>query len=143
MVKNMMFYIFIYIFIVGCSSDGVGVCPNCYLSVGISDVQQDENGFYHVDFMQNYVQTFILIDAETGLSDKYQRVLWTSDSGIWYDGYFVEAVNGYSYTDLDGMAHTVLSIWEDFIGDTISVYSEYVDDCGINYEDLIRVIVDE
>ena len=51
-------------------------------------------------------------------------------------------VNFSSYTD-NGAAHTVLGVWEQFIGDTIKVYSGYVDECNNQYIDSIEVIIDE
>ena len=50
-------------------------------------------------------------------------------------------MNPASYTD-NGVAHTVLAAWEEQIGDTLTVYAGYYDDCGIQYLDSIKVVID-
>ena len=39
------------------------------------------------------------------------------------------------------MAHTVLSAWEEQIGDTITVYSWFTDGCEIEYSDSLKVVI--
>ena len=46
-----------------------------------------------------------------------------------------------SYTD-DGVATTILGPWDIMIDDTITVYSTYEDNCGYEYLDSTKVIVD-
>ena len=46
-----------------------------------------------------------------------------------------------SYTDNLGEAHTVLSVWPEFIGDTIKVYAGYTDEYNNHYVDSLEVIV--
>ena len=41
------------------------------------------------------------------------------------------------------MAHTVLAAWEEQIGDTLTVYAQYQDECGIEYLDLIKVVIED
>jgi len=141
MVKNMMFYIFIYIFIVGCSNDLNQTCPGYYLDMEAPSLNIDENGYYHMTFLNDYGQTFTTLEANTGSIDEYQKVVWITNREILIDGYWTNLVNGNSYTDEEGIAHTALSIWEQFVGDTIKIYCGYDDNCSIHYVDSLEVIV--
>ena len=81
MVKKIISYIFIYILLVGCESPLV--CEDCYLDISAPSLQMDENGYYHMEWLEGYTQTFSTLDANTG-SDEIVKVLWESDSGINY-----------------------------------------------------------
>ena len=142
MVKKSILYIFIYTLLVGCDTLILNnECEtDCYLDVGAPSLQIDENGYYHMEWLEGYNQTFSTLDANTG-SDGIVKVMWESDSGINYNGYWVSSVNPASYTD-NGVAHTVLAAWEEQIGDTLTVYAQYQDECGIEYLDSIKVVID-
>ena len=144
MVKKSILYIFIYTLLVGCNTQNPltndGCDSDCYLDVEAPSLQLDENGYYHIEWLEGYTQTFSTLDANTG-SNEIVKVMWSSDSGINYNGYWVSSVNPASYTD-NGVAHTVLAAWEEQIGDTLTVYAQYQDECGIEYIDSIKVIVD-
>ena len=145
MVKKSIIYIFIYTLMVGCSTDNVlnSECnSNCYLEVEASDLQKDDNGYYSIEWLNGYQQTFSTLKADTGSEQVIRKVYWTSDSGIEYGGYWVNSVNSASYTN-SGIAQTVLSAWESQIGDTITVYAQYFDECDIDYIDSIKVIVED
>ena len=136
-------YIFIYIILTGCETQNVitGGCQvDTYLTMSAPSLEIDENGYYHMEWLEGYVQTFSTLDANTG-SDGIVKVMWESDSGINYNGYWVSSVNPASYTD-NGVAHTVLAAWEEQIGDTLTIYAGYVDNCYIEYIDSIKVVVD-
>ena len=142
MVKNLSMYIFIYTLLVGCNTQNPlnSECEsNCFLDVEAPSLQIDDNGYYHIEWLEGYTQTFSTLDANTG-SNEIVKVMWSSDSGINYNGYWVSSVNPASYTD-NGIAHTVLAAWEEQIGDTLTVYAQYQDECGIEYLDSIRVII--
>ena len=143
MVGKSFIYIFIYTLLVGCNTQNPlnsGCESNCYLDVKAPNLQIDENGYYHMEWLEGYNQTFSTLDANTG-SDGIVKVMWESDSGINYNGYWVSSVNPASYTD-NGVAHTVLAAWEEQIGDTLTVYAQYQDGCGIEYLDSIKVVID-
>jgi|TARA_Y100000310_G_scaffold250147_1_gene256302 hypothetical protein len=139
-------YIFIYVMLlIGCNSQtGLMNCEYSYLDISAPSLEQDENGYYHMEFLDNYIQTFSTLNAETGLS--YEKISWITDKqyNVEYMGInnWVYLVNTDSYTDREGIAHTVLGVWEDFIGDTIKVYCGYVDNCQITYVDSLGVIVE-
>jgi hypothetical protein len=145
MVKNLFMYIFIYTLLVGCGTDNVlnSECnSDCFLEVEAPDLQMDGNGYYHIEWLEGYTQTFSTLDAKTGING-YQKVYWSSDMGIEYAGEFISCVNHSSYTnENDGIAHTVLSVWEGMVGDTIMVYAGYTDWCDFWYIDSIKVVVD-
>jgi hypothetical protein len=142
MVKKLFTYIFIYTLLVGCDTLILNNdCESeCFLDVKAPSLQIDNNGYYHIEWLDGYTQTFSTLDAKTG-SAEIVKVLWESDSGINYSGYWVSSVNPASYTD-DGVAHTVLSAWEEQIGDTLTVYAWYRDNCDTEYTDSIKVVVD-
>ena len=114
-----------------------------YLTISAPDLTIDNNGYYHMIFLNDYVQTFTTLEAQTGILDYNQKVTWVSNKEILIAGHWTNLVNGSSYTDNDdGKAYTVLSVWENFIGDTIKVYCGYTDNCGINFGDSLEVVVE-
>ena len=141
MVKNILKYLFIYILLVGCESPLV--CEDCYLNIGAPDLEADENGYYHMEFLNSYSQTFSTLEAETGITSYNQKVKWISNKEILIAGHWTNLVNQSSYTDGGGKAYTVLSAWEIFIGDTVKVYSGYTDNCNILHVDSLEVIIDD
>ena len=147
MVKNLISYIFIYVLLTGCEQNIVGSeydleCEaDCHININAPSLQKDENGYYHMEWLEGYSQTFTTLDANTGINGHY-RVYWDSPYGITYGGEFVSCVNPASYTGDDGTAHTVMAVWESMINDTITVYSGYIDWCNNQHIDSLKVIVD-
>jgi len=155
MVKKSILYIFIYTLLVGCDVERlIGIdCTtfigNDYLNVSAPDLQMDENGYYHIEWLEGYIQTFSTLNADTQADDGTLKVTWSSDSGIYYMWDWISSVNSSSYTGSDGIAHTVLAVWEEQIGDTITVYAQLMsfteglgEDCQEEYRDSIKVVVD-
>ena len=140
MVKKIISYIFIYILLVGCESPLV--CEGCYLDITAPDLTLDSNGYYHMEFLDSYVQTFSTLEAETGITSYNQKVKWVSNKEILIAGHWTNLVNGSSYTDDDGKAYTVLGVWENFTGDTIKVYSGYTDNCHTLRVDSLEVVIE-
>ena len=145
MVKKLFIYIFIYTLLVGCDTQNItGPDEECssiwFLDISAPSLQIDENGYYHIEWLEGYNQTFSTLDADTG-SDEIVKVMWESDSGINHLGYWVSSVNPASYTN-NGIAHTVLAVWEEQIEDTLIVYAGYNDGCDIEHIDSIKVVVD-
>ena len=140
MVKKIISYIFIYILLVGCESPLV--CEGCYLDITAPDLTLDSNGYYHMEFLDSYVQTFSTLEAETGITSYNQKVKWISNKEILIADHWTNLVNQSSYTDNDGKAYTVLGVWENFIGDTVKVYSGYTDNCNILHVDSLEVVID-
>ena len=143
MVKKVFLYIFIYIILVGCESVLEPTNEvDYYLDISAPDLQLDSNGYYHIEFLDDYIQTFSTLTAETGSPQTYQKVGWMSDTEVNIQGYWTGCVNGNSYTDEIGEAHTVLSTWEILIGDTITVLAGYHDEFNNHYLDSLKVVVD-
>ena len=57
-------------------------------------------------------------------------------------GAWINSVNYASYTGSDGIANSVLAVWEEQINDTIMVYTAFEDECGYIYNDSLGVIVE-
>jgi hypothetical protein len=108
----------------------------------VSYLEEDENGYYRMEFLEGYMQTFTTLTAKTGSYNQYQNVAWISNKEINIHGEWINLVNQSSYTDGDGEAHTVLGVWEEFIGDTVKVYSGYTDEYNVHYVDSMNVIID-
>jgi len=153
MVKKLFTYIFIYTLLVGCDTQNPlsnNICESdCFLDIEAPSLQIDDNGYYHIEWLEGYIQTFSTLDANTG-SNEIQKVYWSTECQHRISSPVpdillpasVSCVNPASYTD-DGIAHTVLAVWEEMIGDTIIVYAGYNDECGVEYIDSIRIIIED
>jgi hypothetical protein len=152
MLKNILSSIFIYIFIVGCGDttiygdDHSHSCPEngCHLELDIPNLNKDSDGYYHLEFNNGTIQTFAQIRAYVGHS--YEFVGWTSNT--YFDGCTwgycepVSIVNSSSYSGMDGMAYTMIGVYESNVGDTAMIYCGYYYD-GVQYLDSLGVIIDE
>ena len=143
MVKKLFTYIFIYTLVVGCNTNLTQPEEenSYYLELSAPNLEIDGSGYYHMEWLDGYVQTFSTIRAETGSYENYQKIGWISNKEINISGEWTNLVNSSSYTN-GGVTRTVLGVWEQFIGDTIKVYSAFQDEYGKQYTDSIRVIVD-
>ena len=148
MLRNIVSFIFIYIFIISCDNSVFGTqeCSNCILELSIPELEMDNNGYYHLEFNENYIQSFARIQAYVGHG--YEYIGWTSNTehcvDMWNEYTSCNnVVNGASYSGSDGYAYTMLGVHEEHIGDIIKVYCGYYDDYGVQYIDSIKVVVDE
>ena len=94
--------------------------------------------------LNDYIQTFTTLRAETGIPTR--EIYWQTNREYYVSngivGEWTDLVNPVSYTDDFGIGHTVLGVWGNFIGDTITVYCNYTDySCNMNHLDSIRVII--
>ena len=145
MVKNKLLYIFIYVLLIGCGDNVIGNCDSdCHIDMDAPQLTMDNNGYYHMDFLDGSIQTFSTLRVKT--NSEYEKVGWLSNKMINLKHYgfdnWTNLVNMDSYTNNNGEAFTVLGVWEEFISDTITVYSAYEDNCGIQYFDSLKVIVE-
>ena len=130
----------ILLFIVGCDTRVTD--PN-YIPLDFeldTQLPMDENGYYHIEWLEGYNQTFATLEAITN-TEGYNKIYWTSQQGIEYGGEFVSCVNPASYTS-DGVARQTMAVWEEMVGDTITIYSSFEDWCYIQHIDSIKVVVD-
>ena len=154
MVRKSFIYIFIYTLTIGChaildtqniltnSDELTEECESQYfLEIEAPSLNRDSAGYYHIEWLEGYEQTFTTLSAKTGSVNFSQKVFWTTEAGIHYMNNWVSSVNPTSYTGEDGIANTVLAAWEEQISDTIIVYAAYKDRCGIDYYNSIGVIV--
>ena len=143
MIRNLISYIFIYVLLIGCESNilAPSECESDFeMEMGSSDLVIDENGYYHIEWLNNYTQTFATLEVVTN-TEGYNAIYWSCDSGIEYNGEYISCVNGVSYTD-EGVAKQTMAVWEEMIGDTLIVYSGFEDWCYDTYVDFIKIVVD-
>ena len=150
MLKNVIKYILIYticIISIGCESNLLGPdeCSNCYLELEAPNLPIDENGIYHLDYIDDALQTFTQLKAYVGYG--MEHLGWESDTEycveMWNHTECNDVVNPASYSDSDGYATQIMGVHQEHIGDTITVYCGYYDDYGKQYLNSIRVIIDE
>ena len=116
MIKNVIKYIFIYVLLmlsIGCNDNVVGIsmdvddeCENCFLEMNIPSLEIDSNGYYHLDYNDGSVQTYVRLEAYVGY--EYEYVGWVSDTTFegctWNYCEDVPIVNGASYSTENGYA---------------------------------------
>ena len=145
MVKKLFIYIFIYTLLVGCDTQSVLINNECesdfMMNVEAPELEMDENGYYHIEWLAGYNQTFATLEVITN-TEGYNRIYWTSQQGIEYGGEFVSCVNPASYTS-DGVAYQTMAVWEEMVGDTITIYAGFTDWCDFQYLDSMGVIVED
>ena len=151
MMKNIIKHIFIYILLViciGCSDNIFGaneVCSDCVLELDIPDLTIDDNNFYHLEFNEDYIQTFTKIEAYVGAS--YVYLGWSSDTEhcvqMWNYLDCNDVVNPASYSGDDGYAYQMMGVHQEHIGDTITVHCGYYDNYDEQHLNSIRIIIDE
>jgi len=133
----------LFVFI-GCDGSdfnyALGTCNDNYLEITAPSLELDSNGYYHMTFLDDYVQTFTTLQAETG-SNNYEKLGWITDEQILFNDEWIYLVNRFAYTDEEGIGNTVLSIWEEHVNDTIMVVCGYSDNCNIHYYDSLYVVV--
>ena len=145
MLKNMISYIFIYIILVGCENSFQSEeCLSCTLELS-TELFVDNNGYHHLEWLENSNQTFTKIDAYVG--NDYEYVNWTSDTEFCIEWMGTQQcnniVNGSSYSGEDGIASTIIGVHQEHIGDTITVHCGYYDNYGVQYLNTIRIIIYE
>jgi hypothetical protein len=150
MMKNIIKYIFIYIVSmvsIGCESmlSPEEFCGYCQLEIEAVNLPQDENGYYHLDFNDNNLQTYAQLRAYVGY--EYEYVGWTTNVSFegctWDYCEDVPIVNGSSYSSDDGYAYQMMGVYEENIGDIATIYVGYYDEYGNQWLDSIKVMIDE
>ena len=143
MVKKLFIYIFIYVLCIGCESPLESCDSDCYIDVDAPSLVQNEDGYYYMNFTDGYEQTFTTLQADIGIENWPVGWISNKEYNVEHMGYdnWTNLVNQTSYTDNNGIAYSVLGVWEDFIGDTIKVYCGYHDECDIHFVDSLEVIV--
>ena len=151
MLKKMIKHIFIYISLlicIGCDNNIVGTsgtCDDCVLELNIPELTIDDNNYYHLEFNEDYIQTFAKLEAYVGIG--YAYLGWESDTEhcvqMWNHTECSDVVNPVSYSGSDGYANQMMGVHQEHIGDTITVHCGYYDNYGVQYLNTIRIIIDE
>ena len=133
-------FFLIILLIVGCNSISQPTEQNCDCSLYIYSNLPTQDGVYQLTFNDSYVQTFthLYVETECGL---HTRVSWDTDYQYRINTDWVSLVNPSSMTDEDGDGIIIFGVWEEFVGDTISVYCGYTDDCGNHHLDSIKIFI--
>ncbi len=139
MKKHRLLILVAYLLLISC--EDIQYCSEHFLEIEAPNLQYS-NGFYRMEYLPQYMQTFTTLKASTGSTDEPQKLAWISDKEILIRDIWTNTVNKVSYTDQYGKAYTVLSAWEQFINDTITVYCGFEDKCGTHYSDSLKVIID-
>ena len=80
-----LFVLFNLLFLfIGCEANDFMVCGgdeecnDCYLTISAPDLEIDNNGYYHIDFINSDIQTFTTLKSETGFY--YEKIWWFSNT---------------------------------------------------------------
>ena len=133
-------FFLIILLIVGCNTITQPTEQNCNCSLYIYSNLPTQDGVYQLTFNDSYVQTFthLYVETECGL---HTKVSWDTNYQYRINTDWVSLVNPSSMMDEDGNGTIVFGVWEEFIGDTISVYCGYTDDCGNHHLDSIKIFI--
>ena len=128
----------ILLLIVGCNSITEPIEQNCNCRIDVYSNLPKQNEIYELTFNDSYVQTFtqLYVETECGL---HTKVSWDTNYQYRINTDWVSLVNPSSMTDEDGDGIIIFGVWEEFIGDTISVYCGYTDDCGNHHLDSLEI----
>ena len=111
----------------------------------MKNYELSNDDYYHIQ-LDDVNQTLEKLIVNTYRSD-IQKISWSASdtyeleiNGIMYE---VDLVNSASYTD-NGIAYTMLGLYPDMVGDTISISAFYIDyeNGSQEYEDIIEIILE-
>ena len=137
----------LWLFYIGCESPVSNEIIEHDFRVFSETLYKDGNSYYHMTLNPNINQTFSTLTAYTS-SESIQKVGWYTEESWTYthfngEDFEVPLVNGASYTDLDGEAHTVFAPIYEMLGDTIKVYAEYIDEnTNLLYTSWISIVLE-
>ena len=148
MIKHIFIYTTLCILFVGCNDNIVGTggnCEDCVLDLSIPELTMDDNNYYHLEFDDDYIQTFVKLEAYVGIG--YAHIGWESNTeycvDMWNHIECNDVVNPASYSGSDGYANQMMGVHQEHIGDTVTVHCGYYDNYGVQYLNTIRIIIDE
>ena len=135
-----LYFLFISLFIIGCSSNNSIGPEDCHCGMEISSDLPQNNGIYELEYNEDLQQTYSTLECATECGWG-ERVHWDSDYQYRINGEWISLVNPASMTDEYGEGKIVFAVWEVFIGKTITIYGGYYDDCGNQLIDSVKVLV--
>ena len=140
MVKTKL--IFFLLVLNGCNSTLFDEPCKSDCSINIySELPQDEDGVYILNWNPNLVMTYshLYVETECGL---HTKVSWDSDYQFEIvEDQWISLINPSSMTNEQGEGTIVYGVWSPFIGETITLYGGYVDDCDNHFVDSVKVFV--
>jgi len=148
MVKKSIIYIFIYTLLVGCNIQNpvyAGECDGYRLDISAPSLDKDWKGYYHMEWVDGYVQTFTTLAAETN-SGGGNHIYFSSNKGVEYPAgsdNFIESINHHSYTRNDGTTNAVFCSWNSMIGEVATVTATFKDRCGNTHTDKIKIVIQD
>jgi len=139
MKNNLMFLIISLYILIGCEE--TKECDTTYLELNASNLISN-NSYYELEFLNGYIQTFTTLEAYTESITEYQKLKWLSNKEININGVWTNLVNKHSYTNEEGIAYTVLGVYKEFVGDTVTIYCAYDNTCNDTYfVDSLKIII--
>ena len=130
---------------IGCSDFNpiMSESEDCDCGLEITSTLPENNGINELEYNADLAQTYSILDASTECGWS-QHIQWDSDYQYQIQGEWISLVNPASMSDEDGNAKIVFAVWEDFIGDTITIYGGYTDEHGHHFINSVRIkIVNE
>ena len=144
MTKSLML---LWLFYIGCESPVSNEIIEHDFRVFSEILYKDGNSYYHMTLNPNENQTFNTLTAFTS-SEDIQKVAWYTDTTWTYthfngEDFEVPLVNGASYTDIEGEAHSVFAPIYEMLGDTVKVFAEYLDEnTNLLYTSWISIVLE-
>ena len=142
------YIILLSLFYIGCESPVSNEIVEHEFRVFSETLVKDSNSYYHMSLNPGVNQTFNTLTAHT-TSEMIQKVGWYTEESWTYthfngEDFEVPLVNGASYTDIIGEAHTVFAPIYEMLGDTIKVYAEYIDEnTNLLYTSWISIVLEQ
>ena len=130
--------IIVGLFLIGCEDTREPDCGECGLDIYAINLQEVEDGHYTLEYDENLVQTYTMLSAETECGWS-QHLQWDTDYQYLIETDWVSLVNPSSMTDENGIGSVIFGTWEEFIGNTITVYCGYTDDCENHHLDSLKI----
>ena len=137
----------LWLFYIGCESPVSNEIVEHDFREFSETLYQDGNLYYHMTLNPNENQTFNTLTAYTS-SEDIQKVAWYTDTTWTYthfngEDFEVPLVNGASYTDVEGEAHSVFAPIYEMLGDTVKVFAEYLDEnTNLLYTSWISIVLE-
>ena len=138
-------FLIIGILVIGCSNFNAVLSSDeeyCECELEITSTLPKNNGIYELEYNADLAQTYSILDVTTDCGWS-QHIQWDSNYQYQIQEQWVSLVNPASMTDSDGNAKIVFAVWEDFVGDTITIYGGYTDNHGHHFLNSVKIkIVD-
>jgi len=107
-----------------------------------SELPQNDDGVYQLNWNPNLVMTYSHLYAETECGI-HTKVSWDSDYMYQIvNDQWISLINPASMTDEEGKGTIVYGVWDEFIDSTITFYGGYVDDCDNHFVDSVKVFIE-